>query len=474
MLNENYPENMDQNQGTYYSNQGGSYYSQPGQNPYSSGNGDQPGQNPYSSGNDDRPKKNKKVLAVVLLCVAFVGLCLGISIVALTTTGGSTATESARLEESKEPEGTAEKEAEIEEPVIKEEETIKSSAEGAEITTVVTDVTEVVERVMPACVAITNQFTEITDFWGQSFEQDVESSGSGIIIGQNDTELLVVTNNHVVEDANTLYIQFIDGTVVEGQTKGTDSSIDLAVVAVKLDDIEEETKAEICVAQMGASDSLKLGEPVIAIGNALGYGQSVTTGVVSALNRTLEVDETGNSNALIQTDAAINPGNSGGALLNLNGEVIGINSSKIGGSTIEGMGYAIPISSAKPIMEELMSRETRLKVNDDEKGYLGISGVNVTNDAAEMYNLPLGVCIAQVYQGTGAEDAGLIRGDIITEMNGITISSMEDLQKCLAYYKAGETVTLTVMRGSAKGYQASEIEVTLCGLAVLEAAESMP
>lgn len=468
MLNENYPENMDQNQGTYYSNQGGSYYSQPGQNPYSSGNGNEP-----------KKKKSKKALAVVLLCAAFVGLCLGISIVALTTTKGNGAAESARLEESAEPEGTAEKEPEIEDakaadPVIKEEETIKSSADGAAITTVVTDVTEVVERVMPSCVAITNQFTEITDFWGQSFEQDAESSGSGIIIGQNDTELLVVTNNHVVEDANTLYIQFIDGSVVEGQTKGTDSSIDLAVVAIKLDDIEEETKAEICVAQMGDSDGLKLGEPVIAIGNALGYGQSVTTGVVSALNRTLEVDETGNSNALIQTDAAINPGNSGGALLNLNGEVIGINSSKIGGTTIEGMGYAIPISSAKPIIEELMSRETRLKVNDDEKGYLGISGVNVTNDAAEMYNLPLGVCIAQVYEGTGAEAAGLIRGDIITEMNGITISSMEDLQKSLAYYKEGETVTLTVMRGSAQGYQASEIEVTLCGLAALEAAETMP
>lgn len=271
----------------------------------------------------------------------------------------------------------------------------------------------------------------------------------------------MVSNNHVVDGANTLLVQFIDGSVAEAQVKGVDSTVDLAVIAVKLEDIEEETKKAICIAQMGDSDSLKIGEPAIAIGNALGYGQSVTTGVISALNRTLEVSETGTSNALIQTDAAINPGNSGGALLNINGEVVGINSNKIGGSIVEGMGYAIPISTAKPIIEELVTHETRLKVADEEKGYLGISCINVTSEITENFSMPEGIFVAQVYEGTGAARAGLVRGDIITAVEGTTVRNQEELTKQLGYYKAGETVEITIMQGSPNGFQAKNVQVTL-------------
>ena len=233
---------------------------------------------------------------------------------------------------------------------------------------VVTDVTQVVEAVMPACVSITNNFTQtVQDFWGQTYSQDETASGSGIIIGENEQELLIVTNNHVVDSTEQLYVQFIDGETVEAQVKGTDVSADLAVVAVKLDTIANSTKQEICIARMGDSDSLKIGEPAIAIGNALGYGQSVTTGVISALNRKIENSNSEEGTSLIQTDAAINPGNSGGALLNMRGEVIGINSNKIGGSSIEGMGYAIPISTARPIIEDLMERQTRTKYSEEER-----------------------------------------------------------------------------------------------------------
>ena len=336
---------------------------------------------------------------------------------------------------------------------------------------VVTDVTQVVEAVMPACVSITNNFTQtVQDFWGQTYSQDETASGSGIIIGENEQELLIVTNNHVVDSTEQLYVQFIDGETVEAQVKGTDASADLAVIAVKLDTIADSTKQEICIAKMGDSDSLKIGEPAIAIGNALGYGQSVTTGVISALNRKIESSNSEEGTSLIQTDAAINPGNSGGALLNMRGEVIGINSNKIGGSSIEGMGYAIPISTARPIIEDLMERQTRTKYSEEERGYLGISCINVTGDLSENFSMPQGIFVAQVYPGTGAEAAGLVRGNIVVAFDGVTVQSQEELTKQMQYYKAGESVEITIMVNSANGYQQKNVTVTLSSYDQINAA----
>ena len=336
---------------------------------------------------------------------------------------------------------------------------------------VVTDVTQVVEAVMPACVSITNNFTQtVQDFWGQTYSQDETASGSGIIIGENEQELLIVTNNHVVDSTEQLYVQFIDGETVEAQVKGTDASADLAVVAVKLDTIANSTKQEICIARMGDSDSLKIGEPAIAIGNALGYGQSVTTGVISALNRKIENSNSEEGTSLIQTDAAINPGNSGGALLNMRGEVIGINSNKIGGSSIEGMGYAIPISTARPIIEDLMERQTRTKYSEEERGYLGISCINVTSDLSENFSMPQGIFVAQVYSGTGAEAAGLVRGNIVVAFDGVTVQNQEELTKQMQYYKAGESVEITIMVNSANGYQQKNVTVTLSSYDQINAA----
>ena len=336
---------------------------------------------------------------------------------------------------------------------------------------VVTDVTQVVEAVMPACVSITNNFTQtVQDFWGQTYSQDETASGSGIIIGENEQELLIVTNNHVVDSTEQLYVQFIDGETVEAQVKGTDASADLAVVAVKLDTIANSTKQEICIARMGDSDSLKIGEPAIAIGNALGYGQSVTTGVISALNRKIDSSNSEEGTSLIQTDAAINPGNSGGALLNMRGEVIGINSNKIGGSSIEGMGYAIPISTARPIIEDLMERQTRTKYSEEERGYLGISCINVTSDLSENFSMPQGIFVAQVYSGTGAEAAGLVRGNIVVAFDGVTVQNQEELTKQMQYYKAGESVEITIMVNSAHGYQQKNMTVTLSSYDQINAA----
>ena len=336
---------------------------------------------------------------------------------------------------------------------------------------VVTDVTQVVEAVMPACVSITNNFTQtVQDFWGQTYSQDETASGSGIIIGENEQELLIVTNNHVVDSTEQLYVQFIDGETVEAQVKGTDASADLAVVAVKLDTIADSTKQEICIARMGDSDSLKIGEPAIAIGNALGYGQSVTTGVISALNRKIESSNSEEGTSLIQTDAAINPGNSGGALLNMRGEVIGINSNKIGGSSIEGMGYAIPISTARPIIEDLMERQTRTKYSEEERGYLGISCINVTSDLSDNFSMPQGIFVAQVYSETGAETAGLVRGNIVVAFDGVTVQNQEELTKQMQYYKAGESVEITIMVNSANGYQQKNVTVTLSSYDQINAA----
>ncbi len=359
------------------------------------------------------------------------------------------------------------------EPVAEEKSEIKSTVSNGTVTAVVTDVTEVVERTMPSIVSITNQtITSVADFWGQTYEREDSSAGSGIIIGQNDSELLIVTNNHVIDGSDKLSVKFIDDEVVEALTKGTNPAMDLAVIAVKLADIEDSTLEQISVAAMGDSDALKVGEPVIAIGNALGYGQSVTTGVVSALNRVLEMSELGTSNALIQTDAAINPGNSGGALLDINGNVIGINSNKMGGSTIEGMGYAIPISSAKPIIEDLMNRETRERVESERRGYLGISCINVNAAMAEAYSMPEGILVAQVYPASGADNAGLVKGDVIVGMNGDKITNHDALLAAMEYFAVGDTVNMTIMRGNiTDGYEEMVVPVTLTSQDVMEAVE---
>ena len=329
------------------------------------------------------------------------------------------------------------------------------------ITYVQDDISDVVADVMPAMVSIVNNYTTTTrDFWGQSYEKDAAASGSGIIVAKNDDELLIVSNNHVVEGSTTLEVTFIDGSTAEARIKGLDSDMDLAVIAVSLDDLSSDTKGAITVAKLGDSDNLKLGEPVIAIGNALGYGQSVTNGIVSALNREIELED-GSTNTFIQTNAAINPGNSGGALLNINGEVIGINSNKIGGTAVEGMGYAIPISSASPIIADLMERQTRDKVDADEVGYMGITMQDITDQIIQMYNMPQGVFVYDVAEDSAAEAAGIKKGDIIVKFDGQRITSSTDLKNALQYFKAGDTANLTVKRAASGEYESIDLEITL-------------
>ena len=337
--------------------------------------------------------------------------------------------------------------------------TVSNAKLTTSTSTVTSDVSDIVENTLPSIVSITNMSVqEVQNFFGGISQQESESAGSGIIISQNDSELLVVTNNHVVEGSDTLTVTFNDGNSVEAQIKGTDSARDLAVVAVPLDKISDDTMNAIKVATLGDSDSLKVGEPAIAIGNALGYGQSVTTGIVSATGRTID----GFDGEYIQTDAAINPGNSGGALLNANGEVIGINSAKINSSAVEGMGFAIPISDASEVIQNLMNKETRSKVSDEERGYLGIKGYDVSEEGAQMYNMPTGVYVKEVMSGGGAEKAGLTKGSIITGFEGSSISGMSSLQEQLQYYKAGEEVTLTVQIPDKNGeYTEKDIKVTL-------------
>ena len=337
--------------------------------------------------------------------------------------------------------------------------TVSNAKLTTSTSTVTSDVSDIVENTLPSIVSITNMSVqEVQNFFGGISQQESESAGSGIIISQNDSELLVVTNNHVVEGSDTLTVTFNDGNSVEAQIKGTDSARDLAVVAVPLDKISDDTMNAIKVATLGDSDSLKVGEPAIAIGNALGYGQSVTTGIVSATGRTID----GFDGEYIQTDAAINPGNSGGALLNANGEVIGINSAKINSSAVEGMGFAIPISDASDVIQNLMNKETRSKVSDEERGYLGIKEYDVSEEGAQMYNMPTGVYVKEVMSGGGAEKAGLTKGSIITGFEGSSISGMSSLQEQLQYYKAGEEVTLTVQIPDKNGeYTEKDIKVTL-------------
>ena len=343
------------------------------------------------------------------------------------------------------------------------------------------DVSDITTSAMPSIVAITNKSVqEVQDYFsqfgfrgqGQTQTQETESQGSGIIIGKNDTELLMVTNNHVVEGADTLSVCFIDNKVYEANVKGTDAENDLAVIAVPLDSISDDTMSQIAVASIGDSDSLKVGEQVVAIGNALGYGQSVTTGIVSAVNRALSNNssDTQDSNSssddsssatYIQTDAAINPGNSGGALLNMNGEVIGINSAKLASTEVEGMGYAIPISRVSDIIDNLMNQTTRTKIDSDKQGTIGIKGINVTSDVQEKYNLPEGIYVSEVTSGSAAEKAGITSGSVITKFDGKSVTDIESLQDLLQYYKAGETVELTLQVPDSDSYKEKTVSISL-------------
>lgn len=323
------------------------------------------------------------------------------------------------------------------------------------------DVSSIVEAAMPSVVAITNTMVlEQRTWFGSSQRYEVPSSGSGIIVGQNDDELLIVTNNHVVEDSKELTVTFIDETSVTAAIKGTDTENDLAVIAVPVSEIDEETMGQIKVATLGDSDALKVGEGVIAIGNALGYGQSVTVGYVSAKDREVKAQDT-TSKYLLQTDAAINPGNSGGALLNMRGEVIGINAAKYSSTEVEGMGYAIPVSKVQDIINELMNRKTRIEIDESRRGYLGIQGTNIDDTAAAMYGMPRGVYVYKIVEGGAAAASDLREKDIITKFDGQTLRTMADLQKMLTYYEGDSTVDLTVCSLENGEYVERTVEITL-------------
>lgn len=331
------------------------------------------------------------------------------------------------------------------------------------------DVKGITQKVMPSIVAITNESKETIQFWGREYEQDSESTGSGIIVAKSDEELLIATNNHVVDNADDLTVLFSvdadeeEDKLVSAQVKGTDSSLDLAVIAVKLEDIPDDILDKISVIEMGDSDSLTVGDWSIAIGNALGYGQSVTFGIISALDREVSLSTNNGviSNNMIQTDAAINFGNSGGALLDENGHLIGINSAKAAETGVEGMGYAIPINTAKPIIEDLMNQATRTKVSEEDAGALGIQVTNVSEEARQLYSIPAGAYVYELTKDGAAAEAGLKQGDIITKLDRTAISSTSELLNRMQYYAAGETVAVTVKRASEDGYQEKVIEVTL-------------
>lgn len=322
------------------------------------------------------------------------------------------------------------------------------------------DISSIAEQAMPSVVSITNKSVQEIRMFGQSQAFENESRGTGIIIGRTDTELLLVTNNHVVNAAKEISVGFVDGEMAEAKVKGTDSSKDLAVLSIKMEDLTEETKKQIRVIELGKSSELQVGQQVVAIGNALGYGQSVTTGIVSALNREVTIEDY--TNTLIQTDAAINPGNSGGALLNMNGQLVGINSVKYSDTNVEGMGYAIPVDDVLDIIEGLMNRTLREeKAPAEEQGFLGITVQDVTAEVAGAYDMPKGVYITSVEEGSGAATAGLKKSDIITRFDGSSITSQAELKEQLSYYREGEQVKLTVSRAIDGEYQEQVVTVTL-------------
>ena len=411
---------------------------------------------PHGKNNKNAAKWAKKIGAVALSAVLFGGVAGGV-FTGVTYATGATAKAKATQTESDSSQQTT---------TTKLQTATASTSTASSTSSGSMDVTSIVQSAMPSIVAITNKSVqEVQNYFsmfsrgGGTQEQEVESQGSGIIIGQNDSELLIATNNHVVEGADTLSVCFADDNACEATVKGTDSDNDLAVIAVKLSDISDDTMSQIKIAEIGASNQLQVGEQVVAIGNALGYGQSVTTGIVSAVNRQLE--DSNSENGFIQTDAAINPGNSGGALLNMQGQVIGINSAKLASTEVEGMGYAIPVSTASPIFEDLMNRQTRTKVSSDQAAALGIKGQTVDSSIAEAYGIPQGVYVAEIEQGSAAEKAGITAGSVITKFDDTTIESMDDLKSCLEYYAAGETVDLVVKIADNGSYVEKTLTITL-------------
>lgn len=444
---------MDNNYYNNYNNQSNPYQQPNYQNMNS--------QNGNSQGGVEPPKK-KKNFGVTLGKCAIIALVFGL--VAGTVFTGVNFIGNKVLGVSSGKEEESNRNSEKEDVQLQQQGEIEQTSTGnAEE---LTDVSQIVQEVMPSIVAITNTSTVTYEgFWGHSQSYESSSCGSGIIISQDDTYLYIVTNNHVVEGADKLTVQFCDESTVSCEVKGTDPADDLAVVKVALDSIDQETRGRIKVATVGDSDQVQVGAASIAIGNALGYGQSVTTGVISALGRTVTVsDETNGmtvtNNNLIQTDAAINPGNSGGALLNDKGEVIGINSAKYSDTAVEGIGYAIPMADALPIIQQLITRE---KVEEAKSAYLGIQGQDVSSDVAQAYGMPEGVYVYSVVANSAAEKAGIRQGDIITKFDGQQITSMSNLKELLSYYAEGQNASVTVQRMTEGGYQELEIQVTLGG-----------
>lgn len=435
------------NQYNYYNPNSNYQYggSQPGGQ-----NGDQPEHKPHK---EKKPHKNLMRAAAVAGFAILFGVVSSAVFLATNVVGG-------RLLGLRNSDGTT---------TTSSDKISNGTALSTSSSVVTSDVSDVVDKVMPSIVSITSMSVqEVQSFFGGTYEQTSEGAGTGIIIGKNDTELLIVTNNHVVEGSDTLTVTFNDQSSVEANIKGTDATYDVAVIAVALDQISDDTMDAISVATLGDSTNLKIGEPAIAIGNALGYGQSVTTGVISALGRSVsttdtQTGETQESGAkLIQTDAAINPGNSGGALVNVNGEVIGINSAKLTGESVEGIGYAIPISDVSDLIQNLMNQETKTKVPENERGLLGITGMSVSDAFSQQIDVPAGVYVMEVSSGSGADKAGMTKGSIITEINGSSIDSMEALQEQLQYYAKGETVSLTILVPQSNGeYDEQTLDVTL-------------
>lgn len=435
------------NQYNYYNPNSNYQYggSQPGGQ-----NGDQPEHKPHK---EKKPHKNLMRAAAVAGFAILFGVVSSAVFLATNVVGG-------RLLGLRNSDGTT---------TTSSDKISNGTALSTSSSVVTSDVSDVVDKVMPSIVSITSMSVqEVQSFFGGTYEQTSEGAGTGIIIGKNDTELLIVTNNHVVEGSDTLTVTFNDQSSVEANIKGTDATYDVAVIAVALDQISDDTMDAISVATLGDSTNLKIGEPAIAIGNALGYGQSVTTGVISALGRSVsttdtQTGETQESGAkLIQTDAAINPGNSGGALVNVNGEVIGINSAKLTGESVEGIGYAIPISDVSDLIQNLMNQETKTKVPENERGLLGITGMSVSDAFSQQIDVPAGVYVMEVSSGSGADKAGMTKGSIITAINGSSIDSMEALQEQLQYYAKGETVSLTILVPQSNGeYDEQTLDVTL-------------
>lgn len=403
----------------------------------------------------------KKFFAAIAFGLAF-GLMAGGTFVCVNRVADHFFPRKVNEAEAKESEAAPEEEKKIEDKVPARVNEAPKDIDGVEkLLDSKMTVPNVVEGAMPSIVSITNQSVQqVRSMWGMGIQEYESSSvGSGIIVGENDDELLIATNNHVVEKANSLTVGFVDDEVYEASLKGADPDVDLAIISVKLSDLSKDTKDKISVAIIGESDDLVVGEQVVAIGNALGYGQSVTTGIVSALDREVTIE--GITNNLIQTDAAINPGNSGGALLNMRGELVGINSAKFASAAVEGMGYAIPVSTAVPIIEELMNRETRDMLDEKDAGYLGITGLTVDKQVSDGYGIPEGVYLQEVEENGPADKAGLIKGDVIRKLDGVTVRSIAELKDLLLYYPAGESVDVVYYRANEGSYDEKTVKVTL-------------